>query len=51
MHAVGREIDHHIAQAARHEIELSPADFVVIGEDVYLDAMDPAEWLDAMTMD
>ncbi|MFC4949045.1 hypothetical protein [Pseudonocardia sp. GCM10023141] len=45
------EIDRHIARAARHDIELTPSDFRLIDGGWYLDGMDPAEWIDAMTMD
>lgn len=40
-----------IARAAEHEIELTADDFTVFEGDLYLDGMDPDEWIDAMTMD
>lgn len=40
-----------IAKAAKHDIELSPGDFMIIDGDLYIDGMDPGEWIDAMTMD
>lgn len=40
-----------IRDAAEADIYLSPRDFTVVGGDVYLDGMDPSEWLHAMTMD
>lgn len=40
-----------IAKAATHEITLTPGDFRIIDGDVYLDGMDPFDWIHAMTMD
>lgn len=46
-----REARRHITRAARHDITLTLADFTVSEGDLYLDGMDPGEWLDAMLMD
>lgn len=46
-----REIRRHIARAKRYDIELSAEDFTLFEGDVFLDGMNPAEWIDAMTMD
>lgn len=40
-----------IALASAGHIELSPDDFEMIDGDWTLDGMDPAEWVEAMTMD
>lgn len=40
-----------IQEAAKHDIELSPGNFEIIDGDLYIDGMDPGEWIDAMTMD
>lgn len=40
-----------IAAAAKHDIVLEASDFRVIDGDVYLDGMDPFDWIHAMTMD
>jgi hypothetical protein len=45
------EADRIIARAKRHDIELVHSHFVVIEGELYLDGMDPDEWLDAMLMD
>lgn len=45
------EADAVIAAAAEHDIELTWQQFEVIDGELYLDGMDPREWLDAMTMD
>jgi hypothetical protein len=45
------EADRIIARAARHEITLTRGDFTVSEGDLYLDGMDPKEWIDAMIMD
>lgn len=45
------EADKVIARAARHEITLTRGDFTVSEGDLYLDGMDPKEWIDAMIMD
>ena len=40
-----------IARAARHEIELTFDNFTVVDGEIWLDGMDPDEWIDAMVMD
>lgn len=40
-----------IDYAAKFDIPLSPEDFTVIDGGVYLDGMDPIEWVDAMVME
>lgn len=46
------DIERFIARAARHDIILTPEDFVPdYAGDLTLDGMPPEEWLDAMTMD
>lgn len=40
-----------IARAARLDMELSMADFTVYGGELFLDGMDPDEWIDAMVME
>jgi hypothetical protein len=45
------EAQKHIDAAAKHDIKLELKDFTVHDGDLYLDGMDPKEWIDAMTMD
>lgn len=40
-----------IETAAKKGITLEPADFVWIDGGPTIDGMDPAEWIDALTMD
>lgn len=44
-------IDRYITKAADGDITLKVGDFQVIDGDVYLDGMDPDEWLESMLMD
>ncbi len=47
-----RTIDRVIRKAARHDISLTAADFVIVpGWGPLLDSMDPDEWLADMLMD
>ena len=43
------EADKYIARAAEHDITLSYKDFEVIDGEIWLDGMDPGDWIDAMT--
>lgn len=45
------EMDAAIAYAAENGLTLEPRDFDVIDGWLYVDGMDPAEWVDALTMD
>lgn len=45
------EADKIIAAAEKHDLILTHQSFQVIDGELYIDGMDPAEWLDAMTMD
>jgi hypothetical protein len=40
-----------ITTAALHGLDLGPDDFTRVDGDLYIDGMDPAEWIDAMSMD
>lgn len=39
------------AKAAEHSITLKPSDFTLYDGGVYLDGMDPLDWVHSMTMD
>ena len=43
------DISGYIAQAAEHELTLRPNNFRVLGGEVTIDGMEPAEWIAAMT--
>lgn len=45
------EIDKVIAAASREGIVLRRSDLQTVDGDLFLDGMDPYEWLQAMTMD
>ena len=49
--SVRRKVEAVIKSAAEAEITLTVDNFQVEGDDIYLDGMDPADWLYAMTMD
>jgi len=49
--ALVNEANEHIARAAKYEIELELKDFTVMDGEIYLDGMDPKEWIDAMVED
>jgi hypothetical protein len=49
--AMAREAKRVIARAKRHDIALEFKDFEVYNGEIYLDGMDPDEWIDAMVMD
>lgn len=46
-----KEANKHIARAKRHDIDLDLKHFEVIDNEIYLDGMDPDDWIDAMIMD
>lgn len=48
---INQDIEKAIQKAALHDIALTPDQFQVMGGDVYLDSMDPDDWIKAMTMD
>lgn len=49
--ALAEEANGWMAQAGEAGITLTPRDFTVFEGGLYLDGMDPGEWIDAMTMD
>ena len=49
--SIADEMDAVIASAAEHDIELTDANFTITDGELFIDGMDPVEWLDAMTMD
>lgn len=47
----GERVRSLIARAATWDLALDADDFTITNGEVWLDGMDPAEWLDAMTQD
>lgn len=46
-----KQADGHIATAAKHDITLTYKDFTVYEGELWIDSMDPKDWIEAMTMD